>query len=450
MSAARPVRIGAGAGFADDRIEPAVALAASGAVDYLVFECLAERTTARENLARKKDPERGYTPRLLQRMEAVLPHCLANGVRVVTNMGAANPAAGARAVARQAREGGLGTVDCAVVQGDDVAEIVRDRPDLLLLESGEPLESILPRMASANAYLGADLICRALETGAPVVITGRVGDPSLFLAPALHHFGWSYEDGAALAAGSLAGHLLECSTQVTGGCFADPGRKEVLGLDDLGNPIAEIDAAGNLVVTKLHGTGGRVDRATCTEQLLYEMHDPANYITPDCVLDVTGVTLEEVGPDRVRAAGARARPRTPTYKVTLGYFDGYIGEGQVSYAGINAVGRAKLAAGVVKARLARSGFRYSELRSDLIGMSSLHGDQDHYPEPYEVRLRIAARCDDRRAAEAVGFEVRAMHVNGPAGGGGGSDPSVREILAVQSLLLPRELVRPEVFVEGGA
>lgn len=446
----RPLRIGAGAGFADDRIEPAVALAASGAVDYLVFECLAERTTARENLARRKDPQRGYTPRLLERMEAVLPHCLANGVRIVTNMGAANPAAGARAVVRLARERGLGDLACAVVQGDDVSDLVRERPDLALLESGQPLEAILPRLVSANAYLGADVICRALDTEAPVVITGRVADPSLFLAPALHHFGWSYDDHDKLAVGTLAGHLLECSTQVTGGCFADPGRKEVPGLDDLGNPIAEIDEAGDLVITKLRGTGGRVDRATCTEQLLYEMHDPARYVTPDCVLDVTGVTLEQAGPDRVRAAGMRARPRTENYKVTVGYFDGYIGEGQVSYAGINAVGRARLAADVVKARLERSGFHYSELRCDLIGMSSLHGAQDHYPEPYEVRLRIAARCDSRPAAEAVGFEVRAMHVNGPAGGGGGSDPSVREILAVQSLLLPRELVRPEVSVEGTA
>src|SRR3546814_96812 len=287
-------------------------------------------------------------------------------------MGAASPAAGARAVRRLARERGLGNVACAVVQGDDVSEVLRGRPDLPLMESGEPLESILPAMTSANAYLGADLICRSLETKAAVVITGRVGDPSLFLAPALHHFGWSYDDSDKLAVGSLAGHLLECSTQVTGGCFADPGRKEVTGLDDLGNPIAEIDADGGLVITKLARTGGRVDRATCTEQLLYEMHDPARYITPDCVLDVTGVTLEETGPNRVRAAGARALPRTPSYKVTVGYFDGYIGEGQVSYAGINAVGRARPAAGGVKARLQRSGFHYSELRTDLLGMSSLH------------------------------------------------------------------------------
>jgi hypothetical protein len=349
---------------------------------------------------------------------------------------------------RLAAEIGLGNVPCAVVQGDDVADLVRTRPGLKLLESGDPLESILPRMASANAYLGADVICQALAAETPVTITGRVGDPCLFLAPAMHHYGWSYDDWPKLAQGTAAGHLLECSAQLTGGCFADAGKKDVPGLAQLGYPIAEIDADGGLVVTKLEGTGGRIDVATCSEQILYEIHDPSAYITPDCVLDITELTLTDEAPHRVRVAGARAMPRTDSYKVTVGYFDGYIGEGQVSYAGINAVGRARLAAEVVKERLQLRGFEYPEIRVDLIGMSSLHGMTDDRPEPYEVRLRIAARTDDRKAAEAVGFEVRAMHVNGPAGGGGGSDPSVREILAVQSLLLDRKLVNPEVFVEG--
>jgi len=381
-------------------------------------------------------------------MEAVLAHCLDHGTRIVTNMGAANPAGAARATRRIAADMGLGDVPCAVVQGDDVADLVRTLPHLKLLESGEPLESILPRMASANAYLGADAICRALAAKTPVTITGRVGDPCLFLAPAMHHYGWSYDDWPKLAQGTAAGHLLECSAQLTGGCFADPGMKDVPGLAELGYPIAEVDADGGLVVTKLEDTGGRIDVATCSEQILYEMHDPSAYITPDCVLDITDLTLTDEAPHRVRVAGARARPRTDSYKVTVGYFDGYIGEGQVSYAGINAVARAELAAEVVKERLRLRGFHYPEMRVDLIGMSSLHGMKDDRPEPYEVRLRIAARTDDRKAAEAVGFEVRAMHVNGPAGGGGGSDPSVREILAVQSLLLDRKLVEPEVFVEG--
>ena len=441
------VRIGAGASFADDRIAPAVDLAARGELDYLVFECLAERTVARENQTRSKDPERGYTPRLMDRMSAVLPVCLKNKVRIVSNMGAANPLAAAHLIRRHATESGLGDVSCTVVLGDDVAEIVRAQPQLALMESGEPLASILPRMASANAYLGADVVLRALETGAQVVITGRVADPSLFLAPAMHHFGWRYDDWARMAAGTTAGHLLECCAQASGGCFGDPGKKDVPDLARLGFPFADITAEGGIWISKVDGTGGRVDLATCKEQLLYELHDPADYITPDCVLDITDLELIQDGRDRVRIEGPKARPRTPTYKVTVGYTDGYIGEGQISYAGINAVAKAKWAAEVVQQRLKDAGFSYTEMRVDLIGMSSLHGMPDARVEPYEVRLRIAARTTDRKAAEAVGFETRALHVNGPGGGGGGADPVVREILAVQSVLLPRHLVDAQVVVQ---
>jgi hypothetical protein len=442
------IRIGVGAGTADDRIRPAVQLAEHGELDYLVFECLAERTVARENLARSKDPERGYTPRLLERIEAVLPACLDNDVRIVTNMGAANPRAAARAVRRLGRELGVGDVACAVVIGDDVSELVRKMPQLQLIETGAPLESILPRMASANAYLGADVVAQALATGAKIVITGRVSDPSLFLAPALHEFGWSYDDWPLLAAGLVAGHLLECSSQVNGGCFADPGKKEVKDLATLGYPFGDVTADGGVTIGKLDINGGRVDVATCTEQLLYEIHDPASYVTPDCIVDITDVRLEQVAQDRVAVIGPKGRQRTPTYKATIGYFDGYIGEGQVSFGGPNAVQRARLGAEVVQARLQERGFTYPELQVDLIGYSSVHGELPSRPEPYEVRLRIAARSEDRRAAEAVGFETRALHMHGPAGAGGGSDPVVREILAVQSVLVPRDLVSPEVGLEG--
>lgn len=444
------VRIGAGSSFADDRIEPAVELVEKAELDYVAFECLAERTIARENLTRQKDPEKGYTPRLLERMRPVLPACLQRGVRIITNMGAANPLGAARAVRRQAKEQGLGDVACAVVLGDDVSETLRRMPQLPLMESGAPLESLLPKMASANAYLGADILLRALRTGAPVVISGRVADPSLFLAPALHHHGWSYDDWPRLAAGTLAGHLLECGAQASGGCFADPGRKEVPDLAGLGLPFADLGADGEVWIGKTDGTGGRVDVATCTEQLLYEMHDPANYLTPDCVLDIEDVELRNVGPDRVQALGARGKPRTATYKVTVGYHDGYIGEGQIGFAGINALGRAKLCEQIVMERLKRRGFNYPEVRVDFIGMSSLHGMGAGRPEPYEVRLRIAVRATDRKSAEAVGFEMRACHVNGPSGAGGGSDPSVKEVLAVQSVLIPRAAVRPEMVLEGSA
>lgn len=447
MKPAGMLRIGAGSSFADDRIGPAVELAERGELDYLAFECLAERTIARENLTRQKNPDKGYTPRLLDRMGAVLPACLKNRVRIVSNMGAANPPAAARDVRRHARDLGLGEVSCAVVLGDDVAELLRRQPQLPLMESGAPLESLLPKMVSGNAYLGADVICRALETGAQIVITGRVADPSLFVAPAMHHFGWRYDDWPRMAAGTAAGHLLECAAQVSGGCFGDPGKKDVPDLARLGFPYADVSDGGGFWISKVEGTGGRVDLATCKEQLLYELHDPAQYITPDCVLDVTDLEMAQDGRDRVRVWGAKARPRTPTYKVTVGYDDGFIGEGQISYAGIHAVEKAKWAAEVVRERLKDRGLTYSEVRVDLIGMSSLHGMPEARPEPYEVRLRLAMRTADRKAAEAVGFEVRALHVNGPGSGGGGSDPIVREILAVQSVLIPRALVDPQVVVK---
>jgi Acyclic terpene utilisation family protein AtuA len=447
MKPAGVVRIGAGSSFADDRIAPAVELAERGEIDYLAFECLAERTIARENLTRRKNPDKGYTPRLLDRMGAVLPACLKNRVRIVSNMGAANPTAAARDIRRHAKDIGVGDVSCAIVLGDDVAELLRGQPQLALMESGAPLETLLPKMVSANAYLGADVICRALETGAQVVITGRVADPSLFVAPAMHHFGWRYDDWPRMAAATAAGHLLECAAQVSGGCFGDPGKKDVPDLARLGFPYADMTSDGRFWVSKTEGTGGRVDLATCKEQLLYELHDPAEYITPDCVLDVTELEMAQDGHDRVRVWGARARPRTPTYKATVGYDDGYIGEGQISYAGIHAVEKAKWAAEVVQQRLKDRGLEYSEVRVDLIGMSSLHGQPEARPEPYEVRLRLAMRTTDRKAAEAVGFEVRALHVTGPGSGGGGSDPIVREILAVQSVLIPRALVDPLVVVK---
>lgn len=443
------VRIGSGAGYAGDRWDPAVELAEKGDIDYLAFECLAERTIAREALAMHHDPDAGYNPRLAERMEAVLPVCVEKGVRVISNMGAANPRAAAQRVCEIAAEAGIDGLRCAVLLGDDVRETVARMPELVLMETGAPLESILPKMAAANAYLGADGIRDALATDAQVVMTGRVADPSLFVGAMLHGLGWAYDDYGRLARGTVAGHLLECAGQVTGGYFADPGKKDVEGLARLGFPFADITEEGGVTLGKVDGSGGRVDAMTCTEQLLYEMHDPTDYITPDCVLDVTDVRFQETAPDRVQVAGARARPRTPTYKVSIGYFDGFMGEGQISYGGPNAVARARLAGEVVEERLKRLGYSYEELRVELIGMESLHGPAPDRPEPYEVRLRIAGRADNRRAAEAIGWEIETLLTNGPQGGAG-DFKQVKEILAVQSVLLPRELVSTQIDVVGAA
>ena len=444
----RTVRIGSGAGTSDDRMTPALELAERGEIDYLVFECLAERTVARENLARSRDPGKGYSPSLHERMRMMLPVCIEKRIRIVSNMGAANPIGGARAARREAQELGLGDIPVAVVLGDDVSALVRSRPELTLLENGEPLESLLPRLVSANAYLGADVICEALATGAPIVLTGRVADPSLFLAPMMHEFGWSYDDLPKIAQGTAAGHLLECTASVSGGCFGWPGKKDVPDMARLGYPFADVRSDGSISIGKTPDSGGRVDVMTCTEQQIYEIHDPTNYITPDCVLDITRIRFTQEAQDRVRVEGAMARPRTDMYKVTVGYTDGYIGEGEVSYGGIDAVARAKWAADIVKERLRLRGFTYEDFRVDLIGISSLHGDTGDRPEPYEVRLRMAGRTPDRRAAHALGFEVRAMHLNGPGGAGGACEPRIRDVLAVKSLLLPRELVKPQVVVEG--
>ncbi len=437
------LRIGAGAGFAGDRWEPAVELVERGDVDVIAFECLAERTIARETLSLSRGLGPGYSPKLEERLRAVLPGCIAKGIRVVSNMGAAAPIAAGRAACALAAELGLPDFSCAVLLGDDVRDVIAARPELMLMETGEPIESILPRMAAANAYLGADAVAQAMAGGAPLVLTGRIADPSLFVGPMMDAFGWSYDDYALLAQASTAGHLLECAGQVTGGYFADPGVKDVPDLARLGFPFADVTVTGEVEISKVNGAGGRVDVRTCSEQLLYEVGDPSAYITPDCVLNMGGISLTEIAPNRVRVDGASAQPRTDAYKVSVGYFDGYLGEGELSYGGPNAVARARLAGDIVCERLALRGFVFDDLRTDLIGLDSLHGPGEGRPEPYEVRLRVAGRSTSRLAAEAVGWEVGTLYTNGPSGGSG-DYANVREILAVQSVLLPRKLVRPHV------
>ena len=340
----KPFRIGAGAGYAGDRIDPAQALAERGGLDALVFECLAERTIALAQLRRARDPGHGYDPLLQARMCAVLPACVRQGVRVISNMGAANPEAAGQAVLAVARELGLPRLRVAVVTGDDVLGWVRTHDVALMECPGAARASELgERLISANAYLGAEALLPALTTGADVVITGRVADPALFLAPLMHAFGWRADDWPQLGQGVLVGHLLECAAQVSGGYLADPGHLDVPDLHDVGFPLAEVQPDGSAVITKLDGTGGRVDRLSCTAQLLYEIEDPARYLQPDVVADFSGVRLEEVGPSRVRATGASGQPRPDLLKATLGYRDGWIGEGQISYAGPGARERGALA-----------------------------------------------------------------------------------------------------------
>ncbi|KOR21354.1 acyclic terpene utilization AtuA family protein [Burkholderia cenocepacia] len=445
----RRVRIGAGAGYSGDRIEPAVELAEHGQLDYLVFECLAERTIAIAQQARRNDPALGYDPLLDARMQAVLPVAAIKRVRIVSNMGAANPRAAARRTAQIAQSLGIAGLKVAAVEGDDVLDVVL-RGAFRFEESGDDVAAYRDRIVSANAYLGAAPIVDALAAGADVVLTGRVADPSLFAAPLIHAFGWRMDDWDTLGAATVVGHLLECAGQVTGGYFADPGYKDVPNLARLGFPIGEVAADGSVVITKVPHAGGRVSAATCKEQLLYEIHDPARYLQPDVVADFTRVTVAEEAADRVRVTGGRGTARPDTLKVSVAYVDGWIGEGQISYGGPGALARARLALDIVRERLALTGVAASELRFDLIGVDALYGDATPAVrgEPAEVRVRVAGRAANAAEAARIGNEVETLYTNGPAGGGG-AFKSTREVIAVQSVLLPRAAVTPSFsFVEA--
>jgi hypothetical protein len=445
----RTIRIGSGAGYSGDRIEPAVELAEKGDIQYLVFECLGERTVALAQQGRLKDPEAGYDPLLEERMRAVLPLCAAKGIKIVTNMGAANPLAAARKTASVARSMGLSSLKIAAVTGDDVLDACK-QSDLGIMEFDGSISQLGNRLLSANAYLGAGPIADALGGGADIVITGRASDPALFLAPLIHAFGWPMDDWNLLGKGIVAGHLLECAGQVTGGYFADPHFKDVENLARLGFPIGEVGEDGSLVITKVEGSGGVVTAQTCKEQLLYEVHDPVRYLQPDVTADFSQVAIEEVGKDRVRISGGRGSERPATLKVSVGYVDSFIGEGQISYAGPGALARGRLALDIVRERLKLTGVAASELRFDLIGVDSLHGAQvsSHANEPYEVRVRVAGRTDNLREAIRIGNEVETLYTNGPAGGGG-AFKSARDVVAVASVLLPRELAQPQVQFVGG-
>jgi len=442
----RTVRLGGGAGFGGDRIDPAVDLARQGQLDYLVFECLAERTIALHQQERLLNSERGYSPGLERRLGAVLEPCLEQGTIIITNMGAANPLAAASRVVELLKRQGMHGVRVAAVTGDDVLPLLAGL-EATVLETGETLSGYRSRLISANAYLGAEALVTALQHCAQIIVTGRVADPSLFLAPLVHEFGWSWEDYDRLGRGSIVGHLLECGGQVSGGYFADYPLKPVPKLWELGFPLAEVGEDGNAVITKLPGTGGMVTAATCAEQLLYEIHDPGAYITPDVVVDLSEVELAAVGPDRVLVSGGRGRMRPEQLKVSLGYRDSFVGEGEIGYAGPGAEARAALAAEIVKRRLQHLGAIFQDLRFDRVGVDSLHGTglAQRAAVPYEVRLRAVGRAVDWETAALIGEEVEALWTNGPAGGGG-ARRSVREVIGIVSILLPRQMVQPQVVM----
>jgi len=431
------IRIGCGAGFSGDRLEPALVLAEKSELDYLVLECLAERTIALAQKRRLQDPAKGYDPLLERRIRMLLPALKKNNIKLITNMGAANPGGGAARIIEIAKELKL-NIKVAAVGGDDVFD--RIDPQQNAMETGEPMANS-GRLISANAYMGADGIVAALQTGVDIVITGRVADPSLFLGPMIYEFGWSTKDYDLMGKGTVTGHLLECAGQITGGYFADPGKKDVPGMATLGHPFADVFKDGTAVISKVAGTGGVINLRTAKEQLLYEVINPHAYYTPDVIADFTTVRLKETAADQVRVEGGSGREKPPTYKVSVGYQAFYLGEGEISYAGSNALGRAELAAEITSERLKK---QFPAVQVDYIGISSAHRAAfGEHPEPYEIRLRIAGKADDPETAALIGEEVEALYTNGPAGGGG-VRKQVNEVIGIISTLLDRDSAKATV------
>jgi hypothetical protein len=440
------LRIGCGSPDAEARLGPGLDLARHGRLDYLCLDTLSERTLPEAQKRRLADAGSGFDRRADQMFTELLDACLQNGVRMVGNMGGANPQGAFETAMRLAARSGHAGTRIALVTGDDVLDRVR-AVDPVLVGTGQPLSALPGDIVSANAYIGAEPIVRALQEGADLVIGGRIADPSLFLAPLQYEFGWSADDWDRLAAGQVVGHLLECGHHATGGNMADPPYRVIPGLTRLGYPMGEVEPSGDWVMTKLPGTGGVVDVLNCKAQLFHEIHDPERYLTPDVTVDLSEVTVREVERDRVFVTGARGRPRPETLKVLVGVMEGFIGEGELTFAGPGALSRARLAEELVRERIDEDGPPIDELRVDLIGVNSALGSAVDPPiaEPAEVRFRVAGRTRERWAAEWVSQEIHSLFF-GPASGGG-IRRGVREVLGMHTTYIPRDEVSLDVHVE---
>lgn len=438
-------RIGVGAGFAGDRLQPADDLARDGRLDAMAFECLAERTIGVAQQARRDGTGTGFDSRILRRFAGTLPQLLPAGAVVTTNAGAADPVAAARATRALVDELRLDATVAAVV-GDDVLEQL-DLKSARILGTDDTLWDIRDRLVSANAYIGAESLIHGLEEGADIVIAGRCSDAALFVAPLAHHFGWSLDDLEATAHASLVGHLLECAGQLTGGYFADTARKQVRDPWNIGFPMADVASNGSAVYSKLPQTGGVLDRRTVLEQLLYEIDDPTAYKTPDVTIDFSAVTIADLGDDRVHVSGARPVGRPDTHKVSVGVRDGYLAVAEIAYSGRDCLDRAALAASIVAERWQRiHGREAEELSVSYVGVDATRPwwtDADQ--RAAEVRLRMSVRTFDRTAAVTLCDEVESLYTNGPYGGGGVTT-SIRETVGIVSTLIDRDAVTTRVVV----
>ena len=448
------IRVASGQGFWGDMLDAPVRQVEGGAIDYLMLDYLAEVTMSIMQKQRARDASAGYARDFVPLMRDILPACVERNIRVTANAGGVNPRGCAGAVREVARELGLGgRLSLGTVTGDDIMERIDDLLargiELRNMDTGEPLSKVRERIQSANVYLGAWPIVEALNRGAQVVITGRATDTGLTLAPIIHEFGWGETDWNLLSAGTIAGHIIECGAQASGGnCQYD--WQSIPDLADVGFPIVEAYPDGSFFVTKHEGTGGRVSVQTIREQLVYEMGDPHEYITPDCVADFTTIRLEDAGRDRVRVLGIEGRPATEFLKVSISYSAGFKAVGTLVYSWPDAFQKAKAADQILRARLERLGLRFDQILTEFVGASATHGPLAGEPSSDlpEVQLRVGVRGEDRKAVERFTKEIAPLILTGPPGvtGFAGGRPKVEEIVAYWPALIPKTEIEPHVEV----
>lgn len=448
------IRIASGQGFWGDLIEAPYKQVTEGDVDYLVMDYLAEVTMSILQKQKNKDPKMGYARDIPPLMERILPVCKEKGIKVITNGGGVNPIACAEAVIDVAKKIGITDLKLAVVLGDNIKdridEIIDAGCELNNMETGESIIEVKDKLLSANVYFGAFPIVEALKQGADVVITGRTTDTGLTLAPMIYEFGWDKNNYDLMSAGTVAGHILECGAQATGGNFLGDWQS-VPDMANIGFPICEAYPNGEFIITKHESLGGLVSVDTISEQLVYEIGDPKDYITPDCVADFTSIKLEQVGENRVRVYDIKGAKETEFYKVSCAYADGYSAVGSLTYSWPQALTKAKAGDKILRARLAALGLEFDEIRTEFVGYDACHShlsvklDED---EINEVMLRIAVRSHDYNAVRRFGREIAPLILTGPPAvtGFAGGAPKPSEVVAYWPALIPKNLVEPEIKI----
>ena len=442
------LRIGSGSAWWGDRITPAAASAEHGNLDYLCFETMAEATISAAQVKKRQQPEfNGYDTHLEERFNAVLKPCLENGTKIISNQGWINPIGAAEKVRALLNIMGYQNVKIAAVTGSLISDSI-SKLTYPIIENQKFVSDVPGEIISAEVYLGADPIVEALNHDADIVLTGRVADPSLFLAPMMYEFGWKQTDTASICQGSGIGHLLECGAQITGGYFLDPGFKEISEPWNLAFPIAEVEADGSAIISKIENSGGVINRRTVLEQMFYEVHDPRNYITPDCVVDFSTAVIEEVSKNKVAVKHIGGKSRTDTLKVSLGVLEGFIGQDMFFFAGPGCLEKAKIAKDILEKRFRIIGVVAEDIRIDFIGINAIHGPISPEPcmAPYEVGIRVAGRTQLRTDAEKICAEIDSMAVSGLSGTGK-SVPfgeRVREVIGLWSTLIDRNSISPSI------